>query len=240
VPVLGARNHLAVGKLAHLVAHRLERLVETAGADRRILIVRHQRNQPRAALRRIPGGDQVLDVPVKASRDLRGAEPVVGRTYDLVLAHRNSAGDLREVLADADTDDVLFDLAELAGAAKTLRIAAELPDRLDIGRKPGQPVNRMLFAVDQPIDDMALDHDPFADFGRCVRQQSVSRRDGAAGGLEEAFGSGTLGWTSHGLKGCEDEPVSAHVVAVHNEKVYRALGRAECTADPGDLWLLQN
>jgi hypothetical protein len=121
---------------------------------------------------------------------------------------------------------VLFDLAELTGAAKTLGITVELPDGLDIGGKPRQPVNRMLFAVDEPADDVTLDHDPFANPGGRVRQQRIGRGYGASGGLEEAFGSGALGWGSHGLEECEgDPPFSAHVVAVHNEKVDLTLTR---------------
>ena len=61
VPLVRMRHHFALGELAHLVAHRFERLVEPAVADGRAMMLAHQRDEPRAVLRGVAGRDQLFD-----------------------------------------------------------------------------------------------------------------------------------------------------------------------------------
>ena len=74
VPFVRMRRDLAVGEFAHLVADRLERLVEPAVADGRAVLLAHQRDEPRAVLRGVAGRDQLLDRGRHARRDLRRAQ----------------------------------------------------------------------------------------------------------------------------------------------------------------------
>ena len=143
------RHHLALGELAHLIADCFQRLVETAVANRRAMMLAHQVGEARAVFRRVAGRDQVLDFRRDAVRHLFELQSKIARAHHLALAHRDAAEHLREVFAEADPDDQLFKLAEPPGLAHPLRIGGELAQRLGIGRKPRQPVRGALLLVDQ-------------------------------------------------------------------------------------------
>ena len=85
------RHDLAVGELAHLLADRLERLIEAAVADRRAVLLAHQRDQARAVFGRVAGRDQLFERRRPARRDLAGVRPRSRGAHDLALAHRDAA-----------------------------------------------------------------------------------------------------------------------------------------------------
>ena len=146
VPLMRVRHDLAFGELAHLVADRLERLVEAAIADGRAMMLAHQVGKPRAVFRGVAGRDQFLDFRRDAVRNLFERQSKIARAHHLALAHRDAAEHLREEFAKADPDEELFQLAEAPGFAHPLRIGGELAQRLGIGRKPRQPVRGALLA----------------------------------------------------------------------------------------------
>jgi hypothetical protein len=143
------RHDLAVGKLAHFLAHRVERVVEAAIADRRADTGAHQRDQPRPIGSGVAARDQVLHGGSDPGRHLRGRQRDVGRPHHLALAHGDAADDLGEILADADPDQQLLDLAQTAGGIHPLRIGGELAHRLHIGGKPGKSVGGALLTVER-------------------------------------------------------------------------------------------
>jgi hypothetical protein len=51
MPLVRMRHHLVVGELAHFLADRIERFVESAGTDRRLRVRADQLKQPRPARR---------------------------------------------------------------------------------------------------------------------------------------------------------------------------------------------
>ena len=81
----------------------------------------------------------------------------------------------REIFAEPDADEELLDLAERAARLHALGVGRELAHRLDVGRKPGEPVGRPLLAVEQTADDVAFDRDPLAHLHDGVCQQGVER-----------------------------------------------------------------
>jgi hypothetical protein len=174
VPLVRLRHHLAVGELAHLIANRRQRLVETAVADGGTMMRSHQLDQARAALN-IPGRVQVPKRPGQPRGDGVGREPDVGGTHDFALTHGNAALDLGEILADPELDEQLLGLSKTAAGVHPLRIRRELPYRLDISREPGEAMGRALLAVEQSIDHAAVDRDPLPYRRRRLRQQCVRR-----------------------------------------------------------------
>jgi len=67
------------------------------------------------------------------------------------------------IFADADLDQQLFGRAEPIRGVETFGKRRKLANRLDIGRKPGKPVGRALFTVEQAIHDMIVGRHPLAD-----------------------------------------------------------------------------
>ena len=187
------RHDLALGELAHLVADRLERLVETAVADRRAMMLAHQVGEPRAVFRGVAGRDQLLDFRRDAVRHLFELQSKIARAHHLALAHRDAAKHLREEFAEADPDEEFFQLAEPPGFAHPLRIGGELAQRLGIGRKPRQPVRGALLLVDQFGGNPAVSGNARPDGSRRIGEQRVHGADRRTGILDQAraaFGPG--------------------------------------------------
>ena len=118
---------------------------------------------PAAARRRVAvaAGDQRLDRGGRKRRAPRRATPSVGRPDDLDLAHRDAAGELAEVLAEARS----------AGSAPRSRRGvppprarsaqpADLAQRLGVGRHPGEPVRRVLLGLERRARDPAAAASP--------------------------------------------------------------------------------
>src|SRR6202030_4081043 len=87
----------------------------------------------------------------------------IGQADDLALAHGNAAENLGQIFAGADAHDQILDLAEIAGVDHPRRIGRKLPDRLHVGREPGQAMGGALLAVEHPGHRAALDRDPGGD-----------------------------------------------------------------------------
>ena len=157
VPFVRVRHDLAVGELAHLLADRLERLVEAAVADRRAVMLAHQRDEARAVLRGVAGRDQLLDRrrharrrPDRAKgRDRPGAPSRPGSSE----CRRASARDIRRARCARGAPRSRRSAPRRAHA---LRIGGKLADRLHIGGEPGEPVRGALLAVEQLGRDAAV------------------------------------------------------------------------------------
>ena len=143
------RNDLARGELAHLLADRFQRVVESAIADHGLVLLADQFDQARAPRGGVAVRDQSFDRWRHAARRRPRRQAEIGQAHDLALAHRDAAEDLRQIFADADPDDQFFDLAERPFGLHPFGISRELPQRLDISREPGEAVRRALFAIEE-------------------------------------------------------------------------------------------
>ncbi len=145
VPAMRVGHHLVVGIAAELVADHLEVVVESGRAEgRAAMIVAHQHDQRGARLGRAARRDQGCG---RAFR--RPGHAKIGRPRGLPLAHRDAAGDLGEVFAEADLKDQRLHLAEPAFGFKAKRPGAQLLQRLDIGGEPGQRVGGELMLFER-------------------------------------------------------------------------------------------
>ena len=193
MPSVRLRHHLVVGELAHFLADRIERVVEAAGADGRLVLQPDQLDQPGAARRGVAERDQVLDRRRHARRRSRGRKAEVGETHDLALAHGNAAEDLRQIFAGADAHQKLLDLAEIAARRQPFGIGRELAQRLDIGREPSETVGGALFAVERPRNRAAVLHHPLGDRPARVREQGVDGRNRLAERRDQLVAGGLGG-----------------------------------------------
>ena len=148
MPPLGVRDHLGIGESAHLAADRLEGLVQAGVADQAFPRFPDQSGEGGAVFPRVAGGDQRLDGLVAKLRDLAGSEAEVGEAHEFALIHRDGAKDLVEIVSKPDARHELFSLAESAVFLHTAGVGRHFLDCFDIGRKPGQPVDGMLFSFD--------------------------------------------------------------------------------------------
>ena len=73
----------------------------------------------------------------------------IAHAHRLALAHRDAAHDLREILPKGGLDDQRLEFAEPAFPGHPGGIGGKLAQRLHIGREPGKPVHRELFALDR-------------------------------------------------------------------------------------------
>ena len=190
MPALRIRDHFTGREFAHLFADLLQRIVETAVSDQRIVQLADQFDEPRALARRIALGDKSLDRRRHARGDGGRGQTQIGKPHDLVLTHRNAAEDLREIFRGADAHDQVFDLAEQAFGLHPFRIRCELAQRFDIGCEPSQAVRGALFPVEKLRLRFAVDHHPVADAQGRVGEQPFRRaghlkaaRDQVAGGI---------------------------------------------------------
>ncbi len=166
-----------VGEFAHFLADRIERVFEPAGADRRIVMLADQFDEAGAARRGIAGGDKMLDGGRHARGDRGRRQPKIRQPHDLALAHRDAAEDLGQILAGADADDEFLGFAEAPAIGKPLGISGKLPDGLDIGGEPGEPVSGALFAIEDARHRAALDRDPIGDGAAGLGEQGLDGAD---------------------------------------------------------------
>ena len=175
------RHDLAVGELAHLLADGIQRLIETAVADRGRWLPGHQLDQARAVPNRIAGGDQEIERRRPTRRDLAGHQAEIREPQDLALAHRNAAGDLGDVFAESDADDQFFEFAETTDLGHARRIGRELAHGLDISRKPGEPVRGALLRIEALARNTAIKLDAGAHLAGGIGEQSFERTGGVTG-----------------------------------------------------------
>jgi hypothetical protein len=131
----------------------------------------------------------VLPLPIRPST----TGLMRARLIELILAHGNAAGDLRQVFAEADTDQVFLKFAECAAADHSLGVGGDLAHRLDIRGEPGQAVRGALLAVEEPADRVALHNNPLAHLGDGIREQGIERRDRFAAEFDQVMPGGGTG-----------------------------------------------
>ena len=142
-----------------------------------VLPLAHQFGEPGAALRSVAVGDQMLDRGIDPCRHRRRAEPQVGETHDLALAHRDAADDLGQIFSGADADQKLLDFAEIPGGREPLHVGRELAQRLDIGREPGKAVGGALLAIERARNGAAVAHHPLGNRPARVGEQRLDGVD---------------------------------------------------------------
>ena len=111
---------------------------------------------PARISRDVPVAISSRTVGVRNRHDIVMREPEIVDAHDLVLAHRNAAGDLREIFAEGRRHDQLFDFAEALFMLERARPAHHLAQRFDIGREPGEPVRGALLAIERRRVDAAV------------------------------------------------------------------------------------
>ena len=161
--MLRVGHDAVVGEFAHFLTDRIQRVLEPAGADRRIVMLPDQLDQAGAARRRVAGGDEMIDGRRHARGDRGRRQPEIGHAHDLALAHRDAAEDLGQIFAGADTNDEVLGFAEAPVIGKPLGIRGKLPNGLHIGGEPGETVGRALLAVEDACHRAAFDRDPIGD-----------------------------------------------------------------------------
>src|SRR3954471_11407215 len=154
------RRDLGLAEAAHLGPDRLERVVEPGITDRRgALAGADESDEAGAALGRVAGLDQRLDRLGAVAGEEPAREADRWRGHHLALAQRDAAEDLVEVFADADAPEEVLGLPEAALARGAAGRAPHLADRLGIGRKPGEPMRRVLLGLEPLGRDAALGDD---------------------------------------------------------------------------------
>jgi len=91
----------------------------------------------------------VLDEPRyrrigEEARNLGSRNAELAGPHDLALAHRDATADLRQILAERGAGEQPLHLAEPTIGLQPLRPAKHLPQCLDVGREPGEAVQRVL------------------------------------------------------------------------------------------------
>ena len=150
VPFMGVGDHPLVGIAAELFADHLQLIVQPGRAKGCMTgIVAHQGNQPHPC--------RLAVAPVTKGADLGRHQPAhvvltqskILKPDDLVLAHRDAAVDLPEILTKGDLVQQLLHFAEFALGLQTLGPGLHLAQRLGIGGQPGQTVGGCLVFFDQ-------------------------------------------------------------------------------------------
>ena len=194
MPALGVGHDLGVGEPAHLAADRLEGLVEAGVADHAFPRFRDQSGEGGAVFPRVAGGDQRLDGLVAKWRDLVGSEAEVGGADEFALVHRDGAEDLVEIVSKPDARQELFSLAESAVLLHTVGVGRHFLDRFDIGRKPGQPVDGMLFSFDLVGAQLAVFAHPVAHGVERAIHEALGGEVGLGGKVVERQQAWLLQW----------------------------------------------
>ncbi len=150
------RNDLGFREAAHLLAHRLERLIEPGIAVGDIaLCVPDQGNGAGAELWR-GASDQRADLRRQERRVILLRHAKLVRAHELVLTHDDAAEKLSGVFGGADLREQRLDLAEAPFFGHAARVARDLFQRLDIGRDPGKPVRCVLLCLERGVVDLAV------------------------------------------------------------------------------------
>ena len=177
--------HLLLGEGVHLIKDGSVRLVEAGVAERRRVRLRGDEvGEALLDVLRRAGGDDVGDLVLVAA-DLGARDAELLRPDQLELAHRDAAGDLRQVLGEGGGEDQLLELAESALGAEPSSPDVHLPQALDGGRQPREAVRLMLGIVDAPgCGDLGA----YPGLGRL--QDFVGGGDRALGTLQQRLRAG--------------------------------------------------
>ncbi len=183
---MGEGRDLLLCKAEELLADHAHGVVEAWLADEhRARVLRHVIGDSGAHLI----GDAALDQRYDARRPERGdvfvrQAEVVG-AHDLVLAHRDAADQLGQILGESGLQDQLLDLAELLLHSERTCPMRQLAQAFDVGREPGQPVRGTLLGIDQFAGDLSITRD----LGRHARlgrgEKAFGAADGFIAGIQE-------------------------------------------------------
>ena len=230
MPLVRLGRHLAVGELAHFIADRRQRVVETAIADGGAVVRAHQLDQARAALD-IRVSVQLSQRPGHARCDRLSREPDVGGTHDFALAHGNATRNLGEVFADPDLDEQLLGLPEPAGGLHPLRVSCELAHGFDVSREPGQTMGGALLAVEQIVDHAFVDRHPSAHRRRRLRQERIGRLGRLPCESDQLRrGVGALSLVQHRRSPRGSASRRVPLIGIHSaSKAFAATLRVQCT-----------
>ena len=176
------------------LADRLEGLVEAGVADHAFPGFPDQSGEGGAVFPCVARGDQRFDGLVAKLRDLLGSEAEVGGAHDFALIHRDGAEDLIEILSEPDARQQLLSLAESAVLLHTVSVGRHFLDCFDIGRKPGQPVDGMLFSFDLAGAQLAVFAHPIAHGVDRATHEALGGEMGLAGKVVERQQAWLLQW----------------------------------------------
>ena len=183
------RRDLALGELAHLVADRLERLVEPAVADGRAMLLAHQRRpgargSPRCCRSR-SAPRRAGDTRAPTCSSARPRSP--GRTISPWLIGMPPSICARYSPSPMRTSSSSVSPKRCA-ARHALRIGGKLADRLHIGGEPGQPVRGALLAVEQLWRRCGRPRSPWLPTARVASASSASAAAVASRALGDQVG----------------------------------------------------
>ncbi len=154
VPFVGERLNFFQRVTTELVADHLQFLIQTRRAEHgRTRLILHDLHQARTSRLRITSAYQRNDFWL--GERIRNTE--VREAQDFALRHRNAAFDLREVFAECDLQDDLFDFAEFALGIQTIRPAVHFFQRFDVGRQPSKAVRNRLMGFNQTARHATID-----------------------------------------------------------------------------------
>lgn len=191
---MGEGHDLVLGEAPELVADHLVILVEAGGAEgRRALPRQHQLDEPLA---------RGIGIALRQRPEIRGPDAEIRRAGDLALAHRNAAGQLRQVFAGADLEDQRLHLAEAARLGQPERPGMQLAEALDIGRHPGQRMGGRLIRLERGIGDAPAGADARRQPRLRGGEEGAGRGDGlgAIGEQVGRFGDKRGGGMGHRLR----------------------------------------
>ena len=178
MPAVGVGPDLLVGEGVELVAHRLQRLVQSAPFQRRpaARLLQQLDDADLDRLRRA-GTQAAQDVahPFGGGEDVGGPE-------DLTLVHRDAADHLAQILVRQKLGRQGLGLAEIG--SQRAGPGGDLAQGLGIGRAPGQAVGGVLLVVDQRPVQAAVAGHPAGDGGL----QGADQGAGLEGRGVEDFG----------------------------------------------------
>jgi hypothetical protein len=107
-------------------------------------------------------------------------EAEVGKAGELLLVHRDAAGDLAEIFAERDLDQKLLGFAEAARPLQPLGVAGEASQGLGIGGKPGKRMQPVLLGIDGVSHDAPVGRDIARDRGAGLGKNLLDRGAGLA------------------------------------------------------------
>jgi hypothetical protein len=142
------RQHLGLGEAAHLRAHLRQRLVQPGIAEGRDGRLRgDELGQPRLQAIVSAGVDEIADLLLEPT-DLRAGYAQCRQPHGLALAYGDAAGDLGQVLAERSCRDQTLELAQSLRGLELPRPTQHLPQRLNVGRQPREPVRGRLGGIE--------------------------------------------------------------------------------------------
>ncbi len=169
---MGMRRHLVLHEAAHGLGDIRQRVIQSAVAE---LPIGDPFGQPGAGF---VGVSALGQHAVMQGRRIAAAEAEVLKPGKLALVHRDAAGDLVQVFARPDLGGELFGFTEAPGSGQTLGVVCQFAQHGGIGGEPGEPMRRMLLAIETLARDLAPRHDARRDMRTGLGKHEVRRPRG--------------------------------------------------------------